>query len=64
MSDSDDPRQMERDRRATNIFLAVMFILVAGGGIWIAKAMVDARRADECIALGRRNCAPIEVPAR
>ena len=64
MSESDDPRQAERDRRATNIFLLVMFVVIAGGGIWLAKAMVDARRADECIATGRRNCNPIEVPLR
>jgi hypothetical protein len=64
MTQPDDPRQAERDRRATNIFLLVMFVLITGGGIWLAKAMVDARRADECIALGRRNCAPIEVPPR
>jgi hypothetical protein len=64
MSEPDDPRQFERDRRATNIFLLVMFALVAGGGIWLARAMVDARKADECIATGRRNCTPIEVPPR
>ncbi|MPZ55076.1 MAG: hypothetical protein GEU91_01015 [Rhizobiales bacterium] len=64
MSQPDDPGETERDRRGTNIFLLVMFALVAGGGIWLAKAMVDARRADECIAMGRRDCAPIEVPPR
>ena len=25
---------------------------------------LDARKADECIAMGRRNCSPIEVPQR
>jgi hypothetical protein len=64
MSHPDDPEQIERDRRATNIFLLVMFVVIAGGGIWLGKAMLDARRADECLATGRRNCAPIEVPAR
>ena len=64
MSEPDDPQQAERDRRATNIFLLVMVALLAGGGIWLAKAMVDARKADECLATGRRNCNPIEVPAR
>jgi hypothetical protein len=64
MSQHSDPGESDRDRRATNIFLLVMFVVIAGSGIWLAKAMVDARKADECIALGRRNCAPIEVPAR
>jgi hypothetical protein len=64
MTQHDDPGESERDRRTTNVFLLVMFAVVAGGGIWLAKAMVDARKADECIALGRRNCAPIDVPPR
>ena len=42
--------------------LAVGFVVLVGGGIWLANAMVDARKADECISSGRRNCIPIEVP--
>jgi len=26
--------------------------------------MLDARKADECMSSGRRNCNPIETPAR
>ncbi len=54
----------DRDRRAANIFLLVMAIVVVGAGIWLVDAMLAARKADECIAAGRRNCAPIETPAR
>jgi hypothetical protein len=54
----------EADRRLTNIVLAVGFVVLVGGGIWLANAMIDARKADECISTGRRNCNPIEVPAR
>jgi hypothetical protein len=57
-------RDDERDRRTTNIFLLVMFVAIAGGGIWLGKALDDARKADECLAQGRRNCAPVSVPAR
>jgi hypothetical protein len=64
MDPQQQDRENERDRRATNIFLLVMFVLIVGGGIWLAMAMHDARKADECLAQGRRNCAPIEVPAR
>jgi hypothetical protein len=64
MSEPDDPRQVERDRRLTNIFLLVMFLLIAGGGIWLGMALHEARKVDECIARGGRSCAPIEVPAR
>ena len=27
-----------------------------------ANAMIDARRADDCMSSGRRNCNPIEAP--
>ena len=54
----------EDDRTTTNIILVVGFVLLVGGGIWLANAMIDARRADECISSGRRNCNPIEAPAR
>ena len=64
MDPQQQDRENERDRRATNIFLLVMFVLIVVGGIWLAMAMHDARKADECLAQGRRNCAPIEVPAR
>ena len=58
------PEQEARDRRAANIFLLVAGIVIVGIGIWLANAMIEARRADECIAACRRNCTPIEVPAR
>jgi hypothetical protein len=44
--------------------LLVFFILLVGIGVWLADAMIVARKADDCIAAGRRNCAPISVPAR
>jgi hypothetical protein len=59
----DDPEN-ERDRRATNIFLAVFFVLIVGGGIWLVNALVAQRDLDNCVAQGRRNCASIEVPSR
>jgi hypothetical protein len=59
-----DPDDDEGDRRLANIVLVVGFVVLVGGGIWIANAMIDARKADECISSGRRNCNPIEVPPR
>jgi len=64
MSSSQDPNDEEDDRRLANIVLAVAFVLLVGGGIWLASAMIDARKADECMASGRRNCNPIEVTPR
>jgi len=58
--DPDD--EDESDRRLANIVLGVGFMVLVGGGIWLANAMVTARKADDCMASGRRNCFPIDVP--
>jgi hypothetical protein len=58
------PEQEARDRRAANIFLLVAGIVLVGVGAWLANAMIDARRADDCMSSGRRNCNPIEAPQR
>jgi hypothetical protein len=59
-----DPDDEEDDRTTANIVLLVGFVLLVGGGIWLANAMIDARKADECLSSGRRNCSPIEAPPR
>jgi hypothetical protein len=65
MSSTKDPdEESESDRRLANIVLAVGFVVLVGAGIWLANAMIDARKADECISSGRRNCVPIQVPQR
>jgi hypothetical protein len=56
------PEEEARDRRAANIFLLVAGALLVGVGVWLANAMIDARRADDCMSSGRRNCNPIETP--
>ena len=58
------PEQEARDRRAANIFLLVAGIVFVGVGVWLANAMIDARRADDCMSSGRRNCNPIDAPQR
>ena len=54
----------ERDRRAANIFLLVAAAVLIGVGVWLADAMITAKKADDCLSSGRRNCSPIDVPAR
>ena len=54
----------EGARTLTNIYLLLFFVLIVGAGIWLAKVMLDVRKAQECLSSGRRNCAPMEVPAR
>jgi hypothetical protein len=59
------PEQEARDRRAANIFLLCAAVVLVAIGIWLANAMIQARRADECMSSGRRNCGqPINVPPR
>jgi hypothetical protein len=57
-------RADDRERTITNVVLLVIFAALVGVGVWISNGMLDARRADECISSGRRNCNPIEVPPR
>jgi hypothetical protein len=56
--------ESQRDRRLANIVLVLLFVVLVGGGIWLTNAMLDQRTLDDCLAQGRRNCAPIEAPAR
>ena len=59
-----DDDETDADRRTANIILLVGAVVLIAGGIWLVNAMLDARQADECMSSGRRNCNPIEVPAR
>ena len=60
----DPDEEDEADRRLANIALAVGFVVLVGGGIWLANGLIEARKADQCMSSGRRNCNPIEAPAR
>ena len=69
VSDGHEPKPQNGDsevgdRRAANVFLAVAAVILIGVGIWLVDAMIVARKADECISAGRRNCAQVDVPAR
>ena len=57
------PEQHERDRRTANIFLLVAAVAFIGIGLWIGEGLLRAKRADDCMSSGRRNCSPIQVPA-
>jgi hypothetical protein len=57
-----EPVDEAADRRLANIVLSVGFVLLVGVGWWLANALFEARKADDCMSSGRRNCTPIEVP--
>jgi hypothetical protein len=58
----EDSEEHEADRRRNNIALLVVFALVVGAGLWLVNALVEHKKLDDCLAQGRRNCVPIEVP--
>ncbi len=60
----DDDDESDADRRKANIILLVAAVILIGGGLWLVNALIDARKAEECLESGRRNCNPITVPAR
>jgi hypothetical protein len=46
-----------------NLLLIGIVLLIFAAALWLGDALLDARRADECIASGRRNCGPVTIPA-
>jgi len=64
MDERREPEETEADRRRTNIMLLVFFAAVVGIGIWLVNSLAEHRRIDDCLAQGRRNCAPVDVPSR
>jgi hypothetical protein len=61
-SGSRDEPETEGERRLTNILIVGFILFVLGAGLWLGDALLEARRIDECVSSGRRNCAPIAVP--
>jgi hypothetical protein len=54
----------DRERTITNIVLLCIFVALVAIGVWLSGGLLDARRADECISSGRRNCNPIDLQPR
>lgn len=50
-----------RHRMITNILAAGFVALLTGIGIWLALALADLRNAQDCILMGRRDCAHISA---
>jgi hypothetical protein len=63
MTNNED-QESDADRRAANIFLLVAAIIVVGGGVWLVNSMADARKSEECLESGRRNCSSVDIPDR
>jgi hypothetical protein len=57
-----DEHPDERHRTSTNLILLLIFAALVGAGIWLVMSLDAARKADDCISAGRRNCNPIDAP--
>ncbi len=64
MTDQGKEPPEEGNRTVENAVLAGFFVVLAAAGIWLLGTMADVRKAQDCAAQGRRNCATIEVPDR
>jgi hypothetical protein len=54
----------EGNRAVENAVMAGFFVVLVAAGIWLLSTMADVRKAQDCAAQGRRNCATIDVPER
>jgi hypothetical protein len=59
-----EPPDEEGNRAIENAVMLGFFALLVAAGIWLLGTMADIRKVQDCAAQGRRNCAPIDVPAR
>ena len=51
------------ERRLVNLLIIGIILVIFAAAFWLGDALLGARRMDDCIASGRRNCAPITIPA-
>ena len=58
------PPEDEGNRARENAVMLGFFAVLVVAGIWLLGTMADVRKAQDCAAQGRRNCATIEVPER
>ena len=52
-----------RYRMLTNLIGVALIAVLIGTGVWLAHAIADMRKTQDCVLSGRRNCAPIELPS-
>jgi len=59
-----EPPEDDGNRGIENAVLLGFFVVLVAAGIWLLATMADVRKAQDCAAQGRRNCATIDVPVR
>jgi hypothetical protein len=61
--DSSEQEPEPDSRRAAIIGLLVIAVLVVAG-YFVVTALQSKSRLEDCLMAGRKNCAPVEVPAQ
>jgi hypothetical protein len=51
-----------RQRMINNVLAFAFCAVLAAIGIWLATAIAEMRRNQDCVLSGRRNCANVSVP--
>jgi hypothetical protein len=51
-----------RHRMVNNLLAFLVLCLIVYCGIWLANTMAQMRRDQDCVLMGRTNCAPIRIP--
>ena len=55
---TDEPDDF-RERMITNVVAFVVVIILTGLGIWLAVSISDLRKSQDCVLMGRRDCARV-----
>jgi hypothetical protein len=59
-----EPPESQGNRATENAVMLGFFVVLVAAGVWLLGTMADVRKAQDCAAQGRRNCAAIEIPDR
>lgn len=59
-----EPPEDQGNRAIENAVMLGFFVVLVAAGVWLLGTMADVRKAQDCAAQGRRNCAAIEIPDR
>jgi hypothetical protein len=51
-----------RHRMMMNIAALAFTLMLTGLGVWLATTLADMRRTQDCLLVGRRDCARIPLP--
>lgn len=51
-----------RHRMLANIAAVLFTVALTAIGIWLATSMAELRKTQDCVLIGRRDCAPMPPP--